>query len=45
MLPSAWTEFLSTNTTGNSCLGPLAGLEKNKAIYAAAVASLTDAAL
>ncbi len=42
-LPSAWNEFLSTNTTGNSCLGPLAGLEKNKATYAAAVAALTDA--
>jgi arsenite-transporting ATPase len=41
-LPSAWSEFLSTNTTGNSCLGPLAGLEKNKATYAAAVTSLTD---
>jgi arsenite/tail-anchored protein-transporting ATPase len=43
-LPSAWSEFLSSNTTGNSCLGPLAGLEKNKATYAAAVASLTDPA-
>ncbi len=42
-LPSAWSDYLATNTTGNSCLGPLAGLEKNKAIYAAAVASLTDA--
>jgi len=42
-LPSAWNEFLSTNTTGNSCLGPLPGLEKNKATYAAAVAALKDA--
>jgi arsenite-transporting ATPase len=41
-LPSAWTEFLSSNTTGNSCLGPLAGLEKNKATYAAAVDSLKN---
>jgi arsenite-transporting ATPase len=41
-LPSAWSEFLSTNTTGNSCLGPLAGLEKNKHLYVAAVAELTD---
>ena len=42
-LPSAWSAFLSTSTTGNSCLGPLAGLEKNKATYAAAVAALIDA--
>ncbi len=44
-LPSAWSEFLSTNTTGTSCLGPLAGLEHNRSIYAAAVAALTDAAV
>jgi arsenite-transporting ATPase len=25
-LPSAWTGFIDTNTTGTSCLGPLAGL-------------------
>ncbi|MCL5740604.1 MAG: arsenical pump-driving ATPase [Betaproteobacteria bacterium] len=43
-LPSAWSEFLSSSTTGNSCLGPLAGLEKNKQLYAAAVAELADAA-
>lgn len=42
-LPSAWSEFLSSSTTGNSCLGPLAGLEKNKQLYAAAVAELADA--
>jgi arsenite-transporting ATPase len=41
-LPSAWSEFLSTNTSGNSCLGPLAGLEKNKQLYAGAVAELID---
>jgi arsenite/tail-anchored protein-transporting ATPase len=40
-LPSAWSEFLSINTSGNSCLGPLAGLEKNKQLYAGAVAELT----
>lgn len=44
-LPSAWNDFLATNTTGTSCLGPLAGLEKNKATYAAAVRSLADRAL
>lgn len=43
-LPSAWNDFLASNTTGTSCLGPLAGLEKNKATYAAAVRSLADPA-
>ncbi|MBE7499379.1 MAG: arsenical pump-driving ATPase [Verrucomicrobiales bacterium] len=41
-LPQAWTGFLDTNTTGNSCLGPLAGLQKQRAIYANAVAALAD---
>ncbi|MFM2347495.1 MAG: arsenical pump-driving ATPase [Pseudomonadota bacterium] len=44
-LPSAWSAFLSSNTTGTSCLGPLAGLEHNRSIYAGAVAALTDAAV
>ena len=25
-LPAAWTGFIATNTTGTSCLGPLAGM-------------------
>jgi arsenite/tail-anchored protein-transporting ATPase len=41
-LPGAWTGFFATNTTGNSCLGPLAGLEKQRAIYERAVASLAE---
>lgn len=41
-LPQAWTGFLDRNTTGNSCLGPLAGLQKQRAIYANAVAALAD---
>jgi len=41
-LPGAWTGFLSGSTTGNSCLGPLAGLEKQRGIYEQAVASLAD---
>ncbi|MBX3605588.1 MAG: arsenical pump-driving ATPase [Piscinibacter sp.] len=41
-LPSAWNDFLATNTTGTSCLGPLAGLEKNRSTYAAAVHALAD---
>ena len=43
-LPSAWTGFLASSTTGNSCLGPLAGLEKQRSIYEHAVASLADGA-
>ena len=43
-LPGAWTGFFENNTTGNSCLGPLAGLEKQRTIYATAVASLADGA-
>lgn len=41
-LPTAWAGFLDANTTGNSCLGPLAGLEKQRGVYEAAVASLSD---
>ena len=39
-LPSAWTEFIASSTGGASCLGPLAGLERQKALYAATVAQL-----
>jgi arsenite-transporting ATPase len=41
-LPTAWTGFLDTNTTGNSCLGPLAGLQKQRVVYENAVAALAD---
>jgi arsenite/tail-anchored protein-transporting ATPase len=44
-LPGAWTGFFENNTTGNSCLGPLAGLEKQRVIYEKAVVSLADARL
>lgn len=40
-LPSAWSEFISSSTGGASCLGPLAGLEKQKALYAATVERLS----
>ncbi len=43
-LPSAWNDFIASSTGGASCLGPLAGLEKQKALYAATVAQLSDAA-
>ena len=41
-LPSAWDEFIASSTGGASCLGPLAGLEKQKALYAATVQRLSD---
>jgi len=41
-LPGAWTGFFENNSTGNSCLGPLAGLEKQRGIYERAVASLAE---
>ena len=43
-LPKAWTGFFAANTSGATCLGPLAGLEKQRSIYEAALASLADAA-
>ncbi len=41
-LPSAWSEFIASSDTGASCLGPLAGLEKQKSLYAATVERLCD---
>lgn len=41
-LAKAWDQFLDTNTSGTSCLGPLAGLEKQRAIYEATVRTLAD---
>jgi arsenite-transporting ATPase len=41
-LPSAWSGYIDSNQGGASCLGPLAGLEKQKALYAATVARLSD---
>ncbi|MBT2581603.1 arsenical pump-driving ATPase [Planococcus sp. ISL-109] len=41
-LPTAWSGFLEDSTHGASCLGPLAGLEGKKAMYAKAVESLSD---
>ncbi|MBL9158735.1 MAG: arsenical pump-driving ATPase [Verrucomicrobiales bacterium] len=42
-LAKAWDSFLDQNTSGTSCLGPLAGLEKQRAVYEATVATLADA--
>lgn len=44
-LPSAWQGFLENNTTGTSCLGPLAGLQAQQALYRATVAALGDPAI
>ena len=44
-LPSAWSGFIASSTGGASCLGPLAGLEKQKTLYAATVSRLSDPTL
>ncbi len=43
-LPGAWTTFLETGKGDASCLGPLAGLEKQRTTYKTAVKALTDPA-
>lgn len=42
-LAKAWDQFLDQNTSGTSCLGPLAGLEKQRVIYETTVNTLADA--
>jgi arsenite-transporting ATPase len=41
-LPSAWTGFVDQSAFGTSCLGPLAGLEKQRVLYEATVKALSD---
>lgn len=41
-LPGAWSGFLEEGKGDASCLGPLAGLEKQRSQYKAAVESLAD---
>lgn len=41
-LPVAWSDFLEAGKGDTSCLGPLAGLEKQRAQYNAAVQALAD---
>ncbi len=43
-LPGAWSDFLVEGKGDASCLGPLAGLEKQRDQYRAAVEALSDAA-
>lgn len=42
-LPGAWSGFLEAGKGDASCLGPLAGLDKQRERYGAAVAALADA--
>lgn len=41
-LPTAWSNYLDSNESGASCLGPLSGLEKQRQQYAHAVAQLAN---
>lgn len=41
-LPSAWDGFMQQNTTGTSCLGPLAGLQAQQKLYQESVNALGD---
>jgi arsenite/tail-anchored protein-transporting ATPase len=43
-LPAAWSTFIESNVGGTSCLGPLSGLKRQQALYAASRDALTDAA-
>ncbi|HSO68169.1 MAG TPA: arsenical pump-driving ATPase [Arachnia sp.] len=44
-LPGDWTGFLDAGKGDASCLGPLSGLEKQRALYAGAVEALADPTL
>ncbi len=43
-LPAAWSGFIETSTGGTSCLGPLAGLQAQRELYANTVRALADGA-
>lgn len=43
-LAKAWDQFLANNTSGTSCLGPLAGLARQRGIYEATIRILADPA-
>ena len=42
-LPAAWAGFLESSAGGTSCLGPLAGLKAQQALYDASRRALVDA--
>jgi len=41
-LPKAWNGFLEANTSGTSCLGPLAGLQAQRELYESTLRTLSD---
>jgi arsenite/tail-anchored protein-transporting ATPase len=41
-LPAAWTGFIDTNTTGTSCLGPLAGVQGKLDTYRQSLSALVN---
>lgn len=41
-LPSAWSGFMESNTSGTSCLGPLAGLQAQQEMYKQTVEALSN---
>lgn len=41
-LPAAWNQFLSENTTGSSCLGPVSALKEQQALYEKVQERLAD---
>lgn len=41
-LPAAWTQFIASNSSGTSCLGPLAGLQAQQSLYADSVNNLLN---
>jgi arsenite-transporting ATPase len=43
-LPAAWSSFIDTNVGGTSCLGPLAGLNAQRELYATSNQALRDPA-
>ena len=43
-LPGAWSGYVDDHPAGASCLGPLAGLDRQREQYARAVATLSDGA-
>lgn len=44
-LPAAWSDYLGANPDATSCLGPLAGLQDDRPVYASAVETLKDPAV
>lgn len=41
-LPGAWSGFIDANTSGTSCLGPLAALKGQEALYRSSLETLKD---